>query len=488
MNRRRFIGMLGAGIAAGSGRPEFSLSQSPPQAARRRPNFVFIICDDLTYRAIHSLNNPEVHTPNLDRLAASGCDFSHCFHQGSWSGAVCIPSRTMLNSGLTGFRAQEGLDQVPTWGQTLSKAGYDTYICGKWHLDPTVLQRSFQEMGPVAPGMLESSPVGGAAYNRPAPGNTWQPWDESLKGHWIHTELWLGQGPDRIQHSAELYTDCFIDHLMNKAAKRETPFFMYLGFNSPHDPRQAPKEFLNLYAQKEIQIPPNFLPEHPFDQGDARVRDELLAPFPRTKEAVQLHRYEYYALTSYVDHQVGRILDALQQSGKMANTYVILTADHGLAVGEHGLLGKQNLYDCSIRMPLLITGPGAEPGRRVDQLVYQHSLYATTCELAGIPIPDSVEFPSIAPLLRAESHTGHDMVFCYYRGFQRMVRTGTHKLIIYPEVKKSQLFNLENDPWEIHDLSGDASATPIKSELMDRLKQLQKELGDPLDLERAEMG
>ena len=157
MDRRKFIGLMGSGLAASSVAPAFAIPPAQAPSGQPRPNILFIICDDLMFRTLHGLNNPEVHTPNLDRLMASGMAFTHCFHQGSWSGAVCLPSRTMLNSGLTAFHAQAGIDQVPTWGQTLGNAGYDTYICGKWHLDPTVLQRSFQQMGPIGPGMLEST-------------------------------------------------------------------------------------------------------------------------------------------------------------------------------------------------------------------------------------------------------------------------------------------------------------------------------------------
>jgi len=482
MDRRKFIGLVGSGIAASNAGSMFSLAQTRPEPPDGRPNFLFIICDDLMFRTIHALNNPEVHTPNMDRLAAAGCAFTHSFHQGSWSGAVCIASRTMLNSGLTGFRAEAGVDDVPTWGQTLGIAGYDTYICGKWHLDYTVLQRSFKEMGPVSPGMLVSTPESGAAYDRPRPGDTWEPWDESLKGHWIHTGLWRNQFPDRIQHSAALYSDCFIDHLLNKAAKRSTPFFMYLGFNSPHDPRQAPREYLDMYPQSKIEMPPDYLPEHPFDQGDYKIRDEMLAPFPRTPEAVQLHRREYYALITYMDEQIGRVLDALEQSGKASNTYVILTADHGLAVGEHGLMGKQNMYDCSIRMPLMISGPGITPGQRIDELVYQHCLYATTCDLAGVPIPETVEFPSLAPLIHGKGSSPYNFVFSYYKNFQRTVRTKTHKLIAYPQIKRIQVFDIEKDPWEMNDLSTDPASAGIKTDLIHRLIELQHELGDKLNL------
>jgi choline-sulfatase len=345
-----------------------------------------------------------------------------------------------------------------------------------------MLGRSFREMGPIGPDMLHSTPVGGAAYDRPSPGNTWQPDDKSLRGQWISTSLWRNTERDSIEHSASVYADIAAEFLTDKLAHRSAPFFMYIGFNSPHDPRQAPTEYLDRYPQDQVEIPPNYLPEHPFDQGDARVRDELLAPFPRTKDAVQLHRREYYAHITYLDAQIGRILDALDQSGRAANTYLILTADHGLAVGEHGLMGKQNLYDCSTRMPLLISGPGVPRGRIVDEFVYQHSMFAATCELAGAPIPSTVEFPSIAPLLR-KNKTIHDAMFCYYIGFQRSVRTARHKLIVYPEARRVQLFDMVEDPWETRNLADDPALAGVKRDLWARLRGLQKELGDTLVLE-----
>lgn len=474
--------MLSASVSASGLLSALGAEPEGSPKSDARPNVLFVICDDLMYRTIENLNNPELKTPTLNRLVSEGCTFTHCFHQGSWSGAVCVPSRTMLATGLSAFHAQAGLQNVHLWGQIFGTAGYDTYICGKWHLDPTTLARSFKENGPVSPGFLESTPENGAAYNRPSPENHWNPADTKLDGHWLHTDLWVEETPDRIRHSSEVFADSVVDYLKNRAAKRRTPFFIYLGFNAPHDPRQSPQEFLDLYPEDSIEIPPNYLPEHPFDQGDSRVRDELLAPFPRTEEAVRLHRREYYAIISHMDHELGRILDALKVSGKAENTYVIFTADHGLAVGEHGLMGKQNLYDCSVRMPLLISGPKVSPGRRVDELVYQHSVFATACELAGPKAPKTVEFPSLAPLLLGGSAPVQDAVFCYYCDFQRSVRTKTHKLIVYPKVRRVQLFDLVADPWEMHDLSEDPSHAAIRNELVARLKRFQVELGDPLDL------
>ena len=486
MNRRNFIG-LASTLAAGTRALLLRAAAGSAANQSARPNFLFLIADDLMYRTIHAVNNTEVHTPNIDRLVRRGCHFTHCFHQGSWTGAVCIASRTMLNTGLTAFHAEQQYGanvagSVPTWGQTLRRAGYRTFIAGKWHLDATSLQRSFSEMSPVAPGFLPST---NDMYNRPSPGNNWDPANRSLLGHWLHTSEWTDAKTDRIEHSSELYADAAIDHL-RKAARHEQPFFMYVGFNAPHDPRQAPREFLDMYPPENISIPPNFVPQHPFDQGEAKTRDELPAPFPRTQEAVRLHRREYYAIITHLDSQIGRILDALEASGRAANTYVMLTADHGLAVGEHGLLGKQNQYECSMRMPLIVAGPGIQPGKRVDRMVYQHSMYATTCELAGIPIPEHVEFPSLAPMLRAEKPAAiHDAMFGWLEAVQRSVRTGKHKLIYYPKLDRYQLFDLDSDPWEMHDLAGDAAHAGTQAEMIARLKAMQKQLGDPLAADRS---
>jgi arylsulfatase A-like enzyme len=467
MRRRNF---LQSAIAGGIG------AKPAAAAAPARPNFLFLIADDLTYRAIHSLNNPEIETPNLDRLVKRGCTFTHCFHQGSWSGAVCIASRSMLNCGMTAFRAQRRIEQAPLWAETLGGAGYDTSIIGKWHLSDANLKRSFKKIGPVSGGMFESGP---AAYNRPTPDNTWTPWDESLKGQWLETNTWQPGATQPIKHSARVWAETASDYLRQRTPQ-DNPFFLYVGFNSPHDPRQAPKDFVDRYPATRIEIPPNYLPQHPFDQGDARVRDELLAPFPRSREAVRLHRSEYYAHVTYMDAQIGGLLDTLDRSGHAASTYLILTADHGLAVGQHGLMGKQNVYDHSIRMPLLISGPGIPAGKRVDEMVYQHSMFATTCELAGVAAPNTVEFPSLMGFLKGRGREQHDAVFCWYRGFQRAVRTREHKMIVYPEAGVSQLFDLQRDPWEIHNLANDQKYAALKRSLIERLHLFQRELEDDL--------
>jgi arylsulfatase A-like enzyme len=181
-----------------------------------------------------------------------------------------------------------------------------------------------------------------------------------------------------------------------------------------------------------------------------------------------------------MDAQIGTILDALDRSGQAANTYVIFTADHGLAVGQHGLMGKQNLYDHSIRMPLLVSGPGIPAGRRVNELVYQHSLFATSCELAGVAAPKTIEFPSLVNLLKGHERERHEAVFHWYRGFQRAVRTREYKLIVYPEARVTQLFDLTQDAWEVRNLADDRRFGAIRRSLLARLHRFQRELGDDL--------
>lgn len=489
MNRRKFIGLSSsaAALAATQKHPAIAMATG---TGRGRPNFLFMIADDLMFRTIHSINNSEIRTPNLDRLVHSGTHFTHCFHQGSWTGAICVASRTMLNTGLSSFKASkvEVSDQsnnsVPSWGQTMREAGYDTFITGKWHLDAVTLSRSFGEQVSVGPGYLASTPD---MYNRPAPDNHWDPANKSLLGHWQNRGIWKNRrGDDEIEHSSEIYADAAIEHL-GKVAKRHAPFFMYVAFNAPHDPRQAPQEYLDLYPVDKIAVPPNYLPEHPFDQGEHKTRDELLAPFPRTELDVQVHRREYYAIISHMDAQIGRILKALQASGKADNTYVIMTADHGLSVGEHGLMGKQNQYECSMRMPLILAGPGIKAGKRIDEMVYQHSMYATTCDLADVPLPKHVEFPSLVPMLHAENPQPiNEEMFGWLNMLQRSIRTRRHKLIFYAQINLYQVFDLENDPWEMHDLVDDPAYAQVKADLIARLKAKQKELGDFMDIDHPQ--
>lgn len=494
IDRRRFLKTVG-GLSASA---LLSPGELIAGGTNRKPNFLVIVADDQCFRTINALNNTEVLTPNFDRLLKRGTTFTHCFHQGSWTGAVCVASRAMMHTGR--YLWDCGGDRCGTYpllGETLQKHGYHTCVVGKWHNGDATALRSFVSGKTIGPGFYASTPVNGLAYHRPRSGDPWTSWDPKYRGHWTPNDLWNIEGGDgtprqaspryhRQQHSCEMYADSAVEMIGKLAAQPQTPFFLYVAWNSPHDPRQAPREFLDLYPPEKIQVPPNFLPQHPFDPG--AERDEALAPIPRTPEIVKVHRREYYALITWMDHQMGRVLDALDKSGQADNTYIIVTGDHGLAVGEHGLMGKQNLYDCSVRMPFIMIGPGLLPGHQIDAMMYQHCLFPTICDLVDISAPPTVQFPSLIPLLRGQRSQLFDSMYCAYEKYQRSVRTDTHKLILYPEARQVQLFDIVNDPWEVKNLAGDPANSRKISELYVELTKLQEMVSDKLVLNPASFG
>lgn len=443
-----------------------------------RPNIVLIFMDDQAFRTIGSLNNPEIQTPNLDRLLKSGTGFTHAFNQGAWSEAVCVASRAMLITGMNLFRAHRQVEVAPLLGEHLAAHGYNTFFTGKWHNSQETLVRSYETVGPWFAGLnVDGYSPENDAYSRPSPGNEWRPDDETQGRHWM-------RDGDRVLHSSELWTNAAVGFIAGSASA-DRPFFLHLAHHAPHDPRQSRREFLDLYPEDGIEVPPNFQPEHPFDQGDSRSRDEYLAPFPRTEDAVRLHRREYYAILTHVDEQIGRVLDALDEQGVRGNTVVVFSSDHGLAVGEHGLMGKQNQYDHSVRVPLIFSGPGVPSDLLLDALVYQASIFATLCDLVGAPLPESVEMPSLAGILQGDMEAINDSVFGAYRDYQRMVRTTTHKLIAYPEQHRHQLFDVQNDPWETTDQSSEIEQAEQVATLRAELEKWQAILGDGLDISPA---
>ena len=479
----------------------------PALWAQEKPNFLIIVTDDQTFESIGCLNNPEVKTPNIDRLVRQGTTFTHAFNQGSWTGAISVASRTMLITGQYLYRAGENSKYLPwrepeqkktasepkLWGEVFGEAGYHTYITGKWHNSDYALLKCFEEGDAVGAGFYESRDENdktNTQYGRPNDGK-WVPYDNRLGGHWSPAvkdivyeegEKKAGKKYYMSRHTSELYADKAVNYLETKAGKDGKPFFMYVAFNAPHDPRQSPKEYLDMYPREQVKVPSNFLPEHPFDQGDSKIRDEELAPFPRTEEAVKLHRQEYYAIITHADHEIGRILDALEKSGQAKNTFIIFTSDHGLAVGMHGLLGKQNQYECSVRLPLIFVGPGIQAGAKTDALVYMQGLFATTCEMAGIPVPESVDFPSLNPQLKNRKAVGEEYIYGSYRNLQRMVRSDRYKLIVYPKVGKVQLFDLKKDPDERVNLADESKYRKIRAQMWEQLKKEQQKFGDKLVL------
>ena len=448
----------------------------------KKPNILFIFADDQCFNTIHALGNEEVITPSLDKLVDEGLSFTHAYNMGGWNGAICIASRTMLNTGLSVWRAmrnEKNLKQRAAarefWAQLMEDAGYETYFSGKWHVKIPP-EEVFNHVVHERPGMPGDSPEG---YNRPIKGkkDVWSPYDKKFGGYWKGGKHWSEVlGDDAVQYIRE-------------ASKKEKPFFMYLAFNAPHDPRQSPRKFVDMYPWQDIKVPVNFLPEYPYKDvmGCGKdLRDERLAPFPRTKYAVQVHRQEYYAIISHMDTQIARILDALEKTGEKDNTYIFFTADHGLACGQQGLMGKQNMFDHSIRPPLIVVGPDVPSNKRIDSDVYMQDIMATALDLAGAPKPDYIEFNSLLPFIKGSRHeSNYHAIYGGYMNFQRMIRSDGFKLILYPKGPVALLFDLNKDPLEMHDLSGNDEYKDIKEDLFGKLVEMQKELGDSLDLEKT---
>lgn len=469
-----------------------------------KPNIVFIFTDDQTYSSINALGNKEIITPTMDKLVHEGVTFTHAYNMGSWSGAVCAASRAMLNSGRFVWRANkfrknwyknDSINQ--TWGKIMEAQGYDTYMTGKWHVDAKA-HLAFQNTKNVRGGMPKDTwdhhamvekfkknpeyrksgseaimPIG---YNRPKnkDDKDWTPTDTKFGGFWKGGQHW-----------SEALKDDAIGFI-NTAKDKENPFFMYLAFNAPHDPRQAPQEYQDMYALENISVPVSYLPENPYRHGIANsndLRDEALAPFPRTKFAIKTHIKEYYASITHVDAQIGMIVDALKQSGKMDNTYIIFTADHGLAMGRHGFLGKQNLYDHSIRPPMIILGPDLPKGKKVDADVYLQDAMATAIDLTGAKKPSYIEFNSFLDIAKGDRKESHyKSVYGAYLSVQRMIRKDGYKLLIFPEIEKVLLYDLKNDPEEMTDIANNPENKEKVKSLFKELLQLQKEMDDPLDI------
>jgi len=399
-----------------------------------RPNVLFLFADDQRPDTIAALGNDVIKTPNLDALARRGFVFDNAYCMGSTMGAVCNPSRHMTLSGNSLYRYKPK-EKEGTWGDVFRDAGYLTYHESKR-------------------------------------GNTAKEYHKAF-----HYSSYLNDGAERRSgHHGRTAADHAVDFLKNKW-DRDQPLFMYVGFAGPHDPRVAAEQWMNLYDRSEIPLPPNYKPFHPIDNGWMTGRDERLAPWPRTEEVVRRHLHDYYACISSIDHHIGRIVGTLDDLGELNNTIVIFSADHGLAVGSHGLFGKQNLYEHSMQSPMIFAGPGIALGES-DALMYLFDIFPTACDLAGIEPPKGIDGKSVAPVIRGKTDTHRDAIFLAYEQGQRAVRQGDWKLYRFPLVNYSMLFNLKDDPHELDNLAGDQQYAERVEAMMNLLAQQQAKWDD----------
>ena len=443
----------------------------------QRPNVLFLIADDHRASAIGAYGDPTVRTPTLDRLCDEGTSFRRNCHMGGLSGAVCVPTRACIHTGAHVFRASVAnnmsdretlnrLDPGHTYlAELFRQNGYTTFATGKWHNDAASFARSF--------GEAESVFFGGMDSHFAVPVQDYDPsgsYDKSRQ---------------RIedQFSTDLFGDAAIRFIERQDGSR--PFFLYCAFTAPHDPRTPPHDWADVYRPEAMPLPANFAGIHHFDNGEMWVRDEKLAGFPRTAEDTRRHIAEYYGMISDMDEKVGEMLAALSRNGLAEDTIIVYTADHGLSVGQHGLLGKQNLYDHSVGVPMILRGPGVAAGKRVDALTHTFDVYPTLCELAGLEIPESVDARSFMPLVEGTTGEIRPYLHSVYKHVQRMAQDQEWKLIAYRSdgdqgSDRTQLFHLASDPWELNDLSADVDAAAERKRLERELVRWQHETGDPV--------
>ena len=418
-----------------------ALAAAPCQ---ERPNILFVLVDDQSPFDLSIYDAESVcRTPVIERLARDGVVLDGAYHMGSWSGAVCTPSRHMIMSGRTvwhlprrGVRGEQQNPECPadladsTMGAVFGAAGYDTMRTSKRGNSYSAANERFLVVHDKT--------------NRRADAENGSPW---------HAERVLDYLADREQRGDQ------------------DPFLIYLGFSHPHDPRWAPAELLARFGasndgppdERNDDAPPlpkNWLPSHPFPHGHPGLRDEVNVQGVKRRRDERTIRNELarqFACNESIDLQIGRVLDRLDAMGELANTIVIYTADHGMAIGRHGLQGKQNLYEHTWRVPFVACGPGIPKGVRAQGNVYLLDVLPTLCDFAGIDVPATVEGVSMRAVLEGRAETVRDVLYGVYAGGtkpgMRCVRKGDWKLIRYDvldgAVRETQLFDLSKNPLEL---------------------------------------
>ena len=424
--------------------------------AAKRPNVLFIFTDDQRPDAFGALGNPDIKTPNMDRIINSGFVFNRAYIQGSMTNATCLPSRAMIMSGKPLFRAPLQLDSGVLMPQVFQKAGYQTFATGKWHNGASSFEKCFNE--------AEAVFFGGAART-----HINVPVNRMIAGLMVPYDA--GE-----TFSTDLFADAAIEFIEGQSEK-EQPFFCYIPFTAPHSPVTPPGKWATMYDPDKITLPPNHAALRPelVDQrqgasrrgggrgGRGREGGDG-SPVDRAKQ-----RYAaYYGLISHLDHHIGRVIDTLEKTGQAENTIILFATDHGMAMDSHGQSGKHNAYEHTSRVQIVASGAGVPKGSS-DALVYLYDIYPTLCGLTGLSIPDEVEGKSLAKVIHGKQAKVRDHLFTAYMDDQRTIRDDRWKLFYRSKEDRAALYDLKNDPHELNDLAA-------KPENKDRIAKLKVEL------------
>jgi choline-sulfatase len=412
----------------------------------KRPNFLFVLVDDQSPFDLKVYNpRSKLDSPVIDKLAAEGMVLDGAYHMGAWSGAVCTPSRHMIMSGRT-----------------------------VWHLPRRGSKKRADALRqPLVPADLAEHTMA-AVFNR-AGYDTMRTCKNGNSYAAANAKFTVSRTATKRGGTKETGSAWHADQVLEFLKERENdaPFLIYLGFSHPHDTRDGTEDLLSKYGAvnhkdrkslppadaKQPALPVNYLPAHPFHHGHPNLRDEVNVSGVWDRRDPQTIRNEIgreFACDENIDRQIGRVLERLKASGELDNTYVIYTSDHGMAIGRHGLQGKQNLYQHTWRVPLIVKGPGIAPGSRAEGNVYLLDVLSTLCDLADVDPPVTNEGQSFGAVLDGERDTIRDVLYGVYCGGtkpgMRCVKKGDWKLIKYDvmdgTVQETQLFNLQENPHE----------------------------------------
>lgn len=440
-----------------------------------RPNVLLLLSDDQRPDTVRAFGNRRIRTPSLDSLVRDGTTFRRAY----CSNPICTPSRAEIMTGQSGFAigirdfGQKLPPGTTTWAGRFQQAGYQTAFVGKWHNSGLPADWGFAEHHGLYRG-------GGAGWS--VESFDWNGHPVTGYRGWMFRDR--NGAPDLSRpvglepNISATFASAAIRFLEQRDSSR--PFLLQVAFTAPHDPLLMPIGFESEYAVEDMLVPDNFLPEHPFDHGNLRGRDEQLWGWPRDRLDVRRELAVYYATITHLDQQVRRVLQTLEELKLTRSTIVIFTSDHGLAIGSHGLRGKQNMYAHTVQVPLIMRGPGIPRNRQTDVVANLQDLFPTTAELAGIPLDsEPLTGRSLVPHLRGHVTSGERLMFGYFRDTQRMVTDGRWKLIWYPDVPMIQLFDLRADPTERHNLAGQTGVATVRKRLAKQLADWQTSVRDP---------
>lgn len=439
-----FVGLLTAGAAG-----------DKPAA---KPNILLLIADDYQYDALGAAGNDVVKTPSLDKLAKEGIRFTHAFTPNP----ICTPSRACIltgqdsiHNGVTFFGKPIHADS-PTITGLLTPAGYACAYVGKWHNDGLPATRGYGWSQNVYPGGMAKG------------------------GDHSNIEMLPTGKPPKVVvpgDANENFVDAAIRFLDQAHAE---PFFLTVAFTSPHDPRKAPEPYRTQYSPGDVPVPENFLPKPAFSDFDPTIRDEKLAPYPRTPDRMQKEIADYYGMVTHLDGQVGRLLDELERKGLAKDTMVVFVGDHGLSLGSHGILGKQTLYDEGVRTTLLVRDPFvANKGETRAALVSLMDLLPTFCDWAGVAVPKTVDGSSLNPLIKGTKTSIRDEVYAIYDNKYRSIRDQRYKLVQHIRSGEWELFDLEKDPREMQNRADDPALASVRQSLQEKLDAWREKMHDP---------